>query len=293
MNACYDEQGEVNPGAIRKLASHYTSLGVTGLYIAGSTGEGMVQSMEERKLVLQSVMEAVGGETTVIAHIGAASTRESAELAGHAERVGADAISAVPSIYYNIPESGVERHWRTIIESVSLPFIMYHIPQTTGFRVSLELLRRMAKLDKVIGIKVTTESAYQLQQFKMAGGDRFLVFNGPDEQYLAGRLMGADGGIGGTYGVMPELFLQIERCLSEGLIREAQSWQFKVNEIIAELLQLPLYAACKAILELQGFNCGRPRSPLEPLSEEGRRQAAAIYEKIVRFTAETKQAGRP
>lgn len=286
MYTCYDELGQVHPKAIRQLARHYANIGVKGLYIAGSTGEGMLLNTEERKLVLQSVMEEVGGELTVIAHIGAASTRESVELAQHAESVGANAISAVPSIYYRIPESGVERHWRTIIDSVSLPFIMYHIPQTTGFHVTAALLQRMAKLDKVIGMKITTESTYELQQFKQIGGERFLIFNGPDEQYLAGRLMGAEGGIGGTYGVMPELFLHIERCITAGRMTEAQAWQFRVNEIISELLQLPLYAACKAILELQGFICGLPRSPLEPLDEEGKRKAADIYAKIKRYTNE-------
>ena len=289
MNACYDEKGEINPSVIRKLARHYLDVGITGLYIGGSTGEGLLQSAEERKLVLETVLNEIRGKMTVIAHIGAPSTRESVELAIHAEAAGADALSAVPSIYYRISEEGVGEHWERIIKSSSLPFIMYYIPQTTGFQVSPALLQRMLRNRQVIGMKITTESTYELQRFKVLGGERFLVFNGPDEQYLAGRLMGADGGIGGTYGVMPELYLRLEHCIATGMLGDARQWQYKINEIIGELLQLPLYAACKEILGHQGFLCGQPRSPLERLTEEGRGQAFAIHEKIGRYTAEAKQ----
>lgn len=273
MYSSYDEQGEVNKEGAKKLARHYASTGVKGLYVGGSSGEGMLQSVEERKQMLEAVIEEVGKELTIIAHVGAPSTKDSVALAKHAERVGAHAVSAVPSIYYRLSPHSVESHWQAIIDSTSLPFIIYHIPQTTGFQLSKSLLTEMAKQDKVIGVKISAESTFELQQFKAAGGSDFLVLNGPDEQYLAGRSIGADGGIGGTYGVMPELFLKIERCYVEGNMADAQKWQFIVNELIVDLLSYPsLYGACKAILKLRGFDTGEPRMPLLPvtLSDQGR-----------------------
>ena len=143
----------------------------------------------------------------IIAHVGAPSTRDSVELAKHAEKVGANAVSAVPAIYYRLSPQSVESHWQAIIDSTSLPFIIYHIPQTTGFHLSKSLLTKMAAQDKVIGV-ILAESTFELQQSPAAGGKDFLVLNGPDEQYLAGRSIGADGGIGGTYGVMPEAIFE-------------------------------------------------------------------------------------
>jgi N-acetylneuraminate lyase len=184
----------------------------------------------------------------------------------------------------------VERHWQAIIDSTSLPFIIYHIPQTTGFTLSKELLSRIAAQEKVIGVKISSESTFELQQFKAAGGPDFLVFNGPDEQYLAGRSIGADGGIGGTYGIMPELFLKIERCFSEGRLVEAKEWQFRVNEIIVELLALPsLYGGCKAILNLRGFDIGEPRMPLLPIPESDMERVARLNDKIMSFIEQSEK----
>ena len=290
MYACYDGDGNISVDGVRRLVRHYAAKGVRGLYIGGSSGEGMLQTKAERMLVLEAAMaEAEGSGLTIIAHVGAASTRESVELAIHAEKAGAHAISAVPSIYYRVSPESVEAHWQAMIDSTSLPFIIYHIPQTTGFQLSTQLLAKMAQQDKVIGVKISSESTYELQQFKAAGGSDFLVFNGPDEQYLAGRSIGADGGIGGTYGVMPELFLKLEACYKEGRIEEAREWQFRINEVIRELLSFPsLYGACKALLKLEGIDCGEPRLPLLPVRPEHGDRIKLLHETIQRYAAEAR-----
>lgn len=283
MNSCYGTDGEVSTQAVKKLTRFLIDKGAKGLYVGGSTGEGFLQSTDERKRVLEAVVEENCGQATVIAQVGSISTRESIELSKHAESMNVDAISAVPPFYYKVSEDGVEKHWRNIMDSTTLPFIIYHIPATTGFHMSTRLLKRMASLDQVIGVKITTASTYELQQFKSIGGNDFIVFNGPDEQYLAGRIMGADGGIGGTYGVMPELFLRIEESFLSGDILQAQKWQFVVNDIISDMLQLPIYGAIKELIKLRGIDCGVPRMPLESLSENDKPLAEKIYKKIMTY----------
>lgn len=247
-------------------------------------GEGFLLNTEERKQTLEAIMEEVGGEMTIIVHVGAISTRDSIELAEHAEKVGADALSAVPCIYYRVPESSIEGHWNNIINSTSLPFIIYNIPNLIGYDLSMGLLKKMLQNKKVIGVKNTAMNAYQTQQFKALGGKDFIVFNGPDEQYLAGRMMGAEAGIGGTYGVMPELFSKVEQCIREGNIKEAQKWQFKINEIITELLTFPsLQGPTKAITKLRGVDIGEPRLPLEPVPEGKYQKVVEIYQKIMKY----------
>lgn len=97
--ACYDEEGNVSSERIKKLAKQYKDVGVTGLYVGGSSGECIYQSVEERKLVIESVMEAVGDDLVIICHVAAPSTRDSIELAKHAEKMGVDAIAAIPPTY--------------------------------------------------------------------------------------------------------------------------------------------------------------------------------------------------
>lgn len=280
MNSCYDASGEISVAAVKKFSRFLADSGVQGLYVGGSTGEGFLQTAEERMRVLEAVAEETGDELTLIAQVGAISTRESIALAKHAESVGADAISAVPPFYYKVSEEGVERHWQAMMDQCSLPFIIYHIPATTGYTLSMSLFRKMAAHKQVIGLKITTPSAYELQQFKRAGGENFIVFNGPDEQYLAGRIMGADAGIGGTYGIMPELFVKIEQAYAAGRLKEAQQWQFRVNEIIADLLALPVYGALKELLKMRGIDCGPPRLPIEPVSDSHLPQIRKIYDKL-------------
>lgn len=269
MYSAYDEAGDVDQARVKKLARHYVSTGIKGLYVGGSSGEGILQNVEERKQVLNAVMEEVKGELTIIVHVGANSTRESVELSKHAEQVGADVISAVPSIYYRLSEASVENHWQQMIDSTKLPFIIYNIPQTTGFNLSMNLFKKMAQQEKVIGVKMSGESTFELQQFKEVGGEGFLVFNGPDEQFLAGRIMGADGGIGGTYGVMPELFCALNRLYVQDNLEEAQALQYQINRIIKKLLGYPsLYGACKYMLNIRGIKTGQPRFPLLPVRTE-------------------------
>ena len=277
MYSAYDEAGEVSEKRVAELAQYYVGSGIKGLYVGGSSGEGILQTVAERKKVLEAVVKAVGDQLTIIAHVGANSTKESVELAQHAEKCGVAAISSVPSIYYQLPEESVESHWQAMINATSLPFIIYHIPQTTGFDLSPTLYRKMVVQEKVIGIKMSAESVYELQQLKANAGKEFLVFNGPDEQFLGGRIMGADGGIGGTYGIMPELYCELDKCFIAGEIEKAQFIQSNINRFITRLLTFPsLYGACKAILSLRGIETGSPRLPLLSVKEENWSELKAL-----------------
>lgn len=270
MNACYDENGGISPEKTAALAKWYESLGAKGLYVCGSTGEGLLCRVEERKQTMKAVCEAVGGRLEVICHIGSASTRDSAELAAYAEECGADAISAIPSVFYQYSEAAIANHWNAMTEAADLPFFIYNIPQLTGYDLSRNLFEKMLENPRVCGVKNSSETAHQIMQFKEIGGEDFVVFNGPDEQYLAGRLMGADGGIGGTYGPMPELYLKLEEYILAGKMQKAHDLQAKILFFIYRLCSFSsMYGANKAIISLRsGIEIGQPRLPFLPVSRE-------------------------
>lgn len=286
LNAIYDKDDNVNLPVIKELVKKYKEAGVNGIYACGSTGEGFLLSADERKEIAEAVKEAAGDDMAVIVHIGSASTKEAIELARHSEAIGVDAISAVPSVYYRLPEESIALHWNTITEAVDLPFIIYNIPQLTGYDLTYSLFNRILKNKKVIGIKNSSESVCQTERFATLGGKNFVVFNGSDEQFLAGRLMGAKAGIGGTYGCMPELFVHLNSLIERGDMENAQIWQHRINECIFDLLACPsLYGASKAVISRRyGLDAGKPRLPFLPLDKNDPR-AIAITEKIERFTA--------
>lgn len=280
--ACYDDDGEISEQRIKELSIYFYEKGVKGLYVGGSSGECIYQNLEERKATLKYVAENVKGKLTLIAHVGAPSTKESIELAQYAESLGYDALSAIPPIYFQLPETAIEKYWTEIMNSTELPFIIYNIPQTTGYNLSTGLLKKLLKNDKLIGVKNSSMPVMDIERFKAAANEDFIVFNGPDEQYVAGRLIGADSGIGGTYGVMPELFLKAEEFVASGKFAEARSIQKVINDIIIDLCSLngSMYSVIKEIYKLRGLNIGTVRGPLEPVTGEDLHKIESIKNRI-------------
>lgn len=288
LNAIYDENDNVDLEKMKQLVRIYKERGVKGVYACGSTGEGFLLSMEERMQIAEAVNEAAGDDFTVIVHVGCASTKESIELAKHCASIGVDAVSAVPSVYYHLPEKSIEMHWNAIIDSTDLPFIIYNIPQLTGYDLTNGLLMKMSKNPKVIGVKNSAEPVFEMERYRTAVGEDFVIFNGSDEQFLGGRLMGADAGIGGTYGCMPELFVELDRLINNYQIKEARQLQTKVNEIIFDLLSADsLYGAAKQVMSIRyGIDLGQPRMPFLPVEKEDVRY---IAEQIDKYVAEIKE----
>ena len=267
--ACYHQDGSVNTDGSAKLARHLLNKGVNGLYVCGSSGECIYLDKEERKATLEAVMHEVGGKIPVIAHVACNNTRDSQELAEHAQSLGVDAIACIPPIYFHLPEHAIADYWNDI--SAAAPktdFVIYNIPQLAGVALTMSLLRQMLKNPRVTAVKNSSMPTQDIQMFKAEGGENFTVFNGPDEQFLAGRAIGADAGIGGTYAVMPELYLKIDELLCKGEIAAAQKVQYAANEIIYAMCACHgnLYAVMKEIIKRrEGLELGSVRKPLAAL----------------------------
>ncbi|MCM1364942.1 MAG: dihydrodipicolinate synthase family protein [Faecalibacterium sp.] len=269
--ACYDDNGDVSAERTEEFAKYLLEKGVKGLYVCGSSGECIYQSKEERKLILESVMKAVGDKLTIIAHVGCNNTKDSMELAAHAEGLGVDAIASIPPIYFRLPEESIAKYWNDISSAApNTDFIIYNIPQLAGVALTMPLFKKMRENPRVIGVKNSSMPVQDIQMFKMEGGDDCVIFNGPDEQFISGRLIGASGGIGGTYAVMPELFLKADELLKNGDIQKACEIQHAIDKIIYAMCDCKcnMYAAAKQILREQGVNCGGVRAPLADLKEE-------------------------
>ena len=267
--ACYDENGAISPERVRAFTEYLIGKGVTGLYVGGSSGECIYQSVAERKLVLENVMEIARGRIVVIAHVACNNTADSMELAAHAESRGVDAIAAIPPIYFHLPPHGIAQYWNDISSAApNTDFIIYNIPQLAGVGLSSALLREMLKNPRVIGVK---NSSMPVQDIEMWRDEGAIVFNGPDEQLLSGLVAGAIGGIGGTYAAMPELYLRIFALVGQGRIAEAREIQDECCHIIYELCSCHgnMYAVIKAVLrELGAPDIGGVRRPLSDIVPE-------------------------
>ena len=205
-----------------------------------------------------------------------------------------DAIAAIPPIYFHLPPYAIASYWNAMSAAApNTEFVIYNIPQLAGTALTMPLLAEMLKNPNVIAVKNSSMPTQDVQMFKDAGlaargDDGFAVFNGPDEQFVSGLAMGADGGIGGTYAVMPELFLKMYDLVKAGDVPAARKIQYQADRIIYKMCEAKgnLYAVQKEILRrMYGLELGGVRAPLpnlEPGDEAVVAEAQAMIEAAVK-----------
>ena len=287
--ACYDKEGNISPEGVQALTRYFVEKGVKGVYVNGSSGECIYQSVEDRKIVLENVTKAAEGKLTVIAHVACNNTKDSVELARHAESLGVDAIAAIPPIYFRLPEHAIAKYWNDMSAAApNTDFVIYNIPQLAGVALTQNLFAEMRKNPRVIGVKNSSMPVQDIQMFKQAAGDDYIIFNGPDEQFISGRVIGAEAGIGGTYGVMPELFLKLDELVKANDLVTARELQYAVNEVIYKMCSAHgnMYGVIKAILKInEGLELGSVREPLPALIESD----MAIVEEAAKMIRDAKE----
>ena len=272
--ACYDAEGNINPQGVRELTRWFIEKGVQGVYVGGSSGECIYQSKEDRKVVLENVMAEAKGKLTIIAHIACNNTADSQELAAHAESLGVDAIASIPPIYFKLPPYAIAKYWNDMSAAApNTDFIIYNIPVLAGVALSIPLLNEMMKNPKVVGVKNSSAPTQDIQMWRdeaIKQNRPFVVFNGPDEQLISGLVMGATGGIGGTYGAMPQLYVKLYKLVKEGDMATALDLQNECCRIIYKLCSGHgnMYGMIKEALRKMGCpDCGSVRAPLAELIE--------------------------
>ncbi|NLC55796.1 MAG: N-acetylneuraminate lyase [Armatimonadetes bacterium] len=276
----FDTDGRLNEAAVPPLIEHLLEAGVDGFYVGGSTGEGLLMHLEERRRLTEAVVDAARGAARVIVHVGAPATADAVALAEHAARAGADAVSTLPPLFFRVGEDAVVEHYRRVA-AAGLPLLAYHIPALTGQRVTPELMRRLAEVPGFAGLKFTDNDFYTMRHLIDDTAGRWTIFNGSDEILLCGLVMGADGGIGSTYNLMPQAFVSLFRAFRAGDLATAQEMQFRITRAVRAIIALPGIGALKAAMAARGLDLGTPRLPLPAVPLETGRQLAATVERLL------------
>ena len=264
----FGEDGAFDSGAMRKIVAHQVDAGAHGLYICGGTGEGLLMTVEERQEALEVVLDEVDGRAAVVSHIGSFSTKDTVTLARHASGTKAAAVAALPPAWFYQPDDeGLVRYYAEIANASQLPLLVYNIPQRTGISMTEGLFERLLELDNVVGMKDSSGDIFSLGHFLTIGSDP-VIFEGDDAVLLPALLAGASGGIGGSYNVMPSLFVQLWDAVQSKDTDAAAALQLRINEIIRALLVVDTIVAVKQTLSWMGMGNGQPRTPLRPLTED-------------------------
>lgn len=276
----YTQDNKVNYAELQKLVRHLISHGIDGFYVGGSTAEAFLLTDKERKAILEAVVEANEGTKKVICHVGAISTDTAMDFARHAEKIGADAVSAISPFYYKFSEQEIIGYYEDIMNATALPMFIYNFPNFSGFSLTEETLSKMEAHKNLAGVKFTSSDMFLLERIK-TNHPNLVVWNGFDEMLAAGLMMGADGGIGSTYNCMPELVHKIFDSFCAGDIRKTQDYQVLANHVIKVICRHGVFASVKTILEMDGFRFNSCRKPFSPITEDGRAELKKVYEEII------------
>ena len=265
----FDKEGAFDPVAMRKIVQHQLAAGVHGFYVCGGTGEGMLLTVDERKAALETVLDEVGGQAGVIAHIGAFQTADTLTLARHASEAGVDAIAAIPPAYFFKPDTlGLIRYYTALAEASTVPILVYNIPQRTGVNMTQDLFDQLLELPNVVGMKDSSGNVYALSLF-FTGGKKPVIFEGEDTVLLPGLLMGACGGIGATYNMWPQLFVKLWDAFQAKDMDTAAQTQLRINELINAFSgKGDFFSGIKQVLAWMEMACGTGRTPNRPLTRE-------------------------
>lgn len=263
---------EIDFKAFEKLAGHLYNSNVQGLFVGGNMGEWYTQTLEERKRVADLALKISKGVGKVILHAGSTRLEDAIELARYGEKIGVDAIASLPPYHARLTEADVVSYYRQLAQATQLPFFIYHHPGLTGYQMNSITLEMMESLPNMAGIKYTDYDLLNyanLIEFKNRG---LCIMNGHDQVLFPGLSMGASGGIGSFYNVIPKAFTRLYGYTREGNMDAARQLQQQINQFIQVVKKYSLIPALKYILHLNDIGTGNFRVSIVPLSPNDKKQ---------------------
>ncbi|MBQ3098996.1 MAG: dihydrodipicolinate synthase family protein [Kiritimatiellae bacterium] len=273
----FDRKGRLNLEAIDALIEHGLKGGLKGFYLTGSTGEGMLLTLEERKAVYKRAVEAAKGRCRLIAQVGCVRTDDSIELAKAAADAGVDWISSVAPVYFGQNFPSTMRHYKAISEATDLPFLIY------AFNSELvpERDARLFDLKNVKGIKYTGRNFYVCQRIRRMLDKETVWFAGCDELLVSALALGDtfDGGIGLNYNIIPRHFAKICELCAKNDFRSAAKWQAEANRLVDIVVDsfADNWSSFKVLMKAAGIDCGYCRAPYAPLTKAQERTVLARF----------------
>jgi 4-hydroxy-tetrahydrodipicolinate synthase len=274
MATPFDERGDVDTGAARRLASHLLGHGSHGLVVAGTTGECPTLTDGETIELLEAVRAEVGEEALLVCGTGTNDTRHSCELTKMAAGAGADA-SLVVAPYYNKPNrAGLRAHFETVAGAVpELPMVMYNIPSRVIVNMDPELLAELAQVDNIVGLK-------QANDEELGPIEGLAVLAGNDNTFMRVLDFGGAGGICVASHVAGERMREMWDAAQDGDLQRAREIDAELTPLYEGLSVTTNPIPIKAALEMLGLASERMRLPLVPADAEQRATVRAALERI-------------
>ena len=278
----FDKDEEVDEAALRKLIHFWLDGGASGLVSCGSNGEAPYLTRDERRKVIQTVVDEVDGKVPVIAGTGAPSTRETIVYTKDAKELGADAALIVSPYYFKPDKKELLQHYKAVLEAVDIPVLLYNVPKFTGYNLEPSIIVQLAnEYDQIVAVKDSGGSIGQISDLASQVGGRISVLSGSGDLILPTFVMGGKGAIVAVAIVAPSICADIYRFFKKKDIEravEAQRKALRLNEVL--IRRFNQISSVKEALSQLGQPAGYPRRPSLPLDEESRQEVRKVLSEI-------------
>ncbi len=273
----FTTENEVNEEAIDTLVDYLLDKQVDGFYLCGSTGQGIYQSVAERKQVAERALRRIDGRVPAIIHVGSQALGDAIELTRHAEAAGAAGVSSIiPAGYGDL--AAISRYYAALAASVpALPFLPYLFTSTSS---AVALIESISDIPDLAGAKYTGPNMYELRQIIDARSGAWSIFSGMDEQCVFAAMSGCCGNIGSTLNVMPGIYRQIHQSLADGDASLARDLQVRANRVTETLISYDFMGALRAAIAMLGVEVGGPRLPSLPLADNREQALRAALDAV-------------
>lgn len=273
----FTADGALDESRLRQLVDRTIDGGVHGVVACGSTGEFTALSSDERRLVVETVIDQTAGRVPVVAQTGSASTAEAITLTRHAEAAGASVVMPVAPYYETLSLAETTHYLKRVAGSTGLPVMLYNIPSVTGVDITPDVVAGLAReVDNIRYIKNTTADMAESAQLIHHYSDLVGTFVGWDSLALCSLVSGSAGIMAGTANIVPAQLVAVYDAVQAGDLDAARSAWAAVYPLLDATLSTNFIVAVKVALEAAGFPIGGPREPFLPLDDETASRIAGL-----------------
>ena len=276
----FNQQGQVDYGQAKSLASALLDSGSDGVIVSGTTGESPTLSSEEKIRLFAEVKRAIGDRGTLIAGTGNYNTAESIELSKEAEREGVDGVVLVVPYYNKPPQEGLYQHFKAIAQSVHLPCIVYNVTSRTSLNMTHDTTIRLSHIDNIVGVKEAGSDMDQIARIIDGARAGFRVWSGNDSETFHIMAMGGYGAVSVASHLVGNQIKQMMGLLLEGDVERAAVEHRRLHALFKVLFVVSNPIPVKYALNRVGFRVGNPRLPLVP---PGEKEAGQIDQVLSRY----------
>jgi len=275
-----DEYGKINKTSLRRLTNFLIDSGVHGLFALGSTGEWYGFNLEQKREVIETIVDETNGRIPVYAGTGAITTRETVKITKLAAAIGVEAVSVLTPVFITPNNEEMYEHYLTVASSIDIPVILYNNPIRTGINLNIDLVEKLSKIDNIIGIKDSSGDMTLTGEYIRKTTDNFNVLAGRDTLILSTLVYGGKGAISATANIAPKIAVSIYEEYLKGDLKKALEAQYELAPLRLAFNLGSFPVVIKEGLRMIGIDVGETLKPISELTEENKAKLKKVLQDI-------------